>query len=234
MTTSGIGYEIVKAFANAGTQYQVLLGSRDVSKGERAAASMGALSNVNPIQLDIKDDTSVDNSYKAIEQHFGRLDILINNASSTGNDLIDDGHEPTPRELWSHVHDLNVVSTGLFTEKMIPLLRHNKSSKLIFMSDSQASFAKLKDSGKPISPALLPYITSKVAVNVMTLQYALAYPDIRVIAVSPDATISGSSGAANSEESDPAAHARNVVTIATASDVKSGTFVTAQGATYFN
>lgn len=194
---------------------------------------MGAPLNVNPIQLDIKDDISIDQCYKAIEQHFGRLDILINNASSTGNDLVGNGQEPTPRQLWSHVHDLNVVSTGLFTDKMIPLLQNGKAPKLIFMSDSQASIPKLKESGKPVNPALLPYVTSKVAVNMMTMQYALAYPDIRVNAVCPDATVTVPTEAAESEESDPAAHARNLVRIATASDVKSGAFVAAQGAAPF-
>lgn len=41
---------------------------------------MGAPLNVNPIQLDIQDDVSIDHCRKAIEQLFGRLDILINNA----------------------------------------------------------------------------------------------------------------------------------------------------------
>lgn len=68
----GIGYEIVKSLATSRSDYQVLLGSRDVKKGEAAAASMGALINVNPIQIDITDDQSVDTCHKAIEQHFGR------------------------------------------------------------------------------------------------------------------------------------------------------------------
>jgi NADP-dependent 3-hydroxy acid dehydrogenase YdfG len=56
------------------------MGCRDTDKGETAAASMGAPLNVNPIQLDITDDESIEHCYKTIEQMFGRLDILINNA----------------------------------------------------------------------------------------------------------------------------------------------------------
>jgi NADP-dependent 3-hydroxy acid dehydrogenase YdfG len=62
--------------------HQVLLGSRDIHKGEDAAAALGAPSNVNPIQLDVNDDESIEHCAKAIEQHFGKLDILINNAGT--------------------------------------------------------------------------------------------------------------------------------------------------------
>jgi NADP-dependent 3-hydroxy acid dehydrogenase YdfG len=60
--------------------HQILLGSRDIHKGEDAAASLGALLNVNPIQLDVNDDASIEHCAKAIEQHFGKLDVLVNNA----------------------------------------------------------------------------------------------------------------------------------------------------------
>jgi NAD(P)-dependent dehydrogenase (short-subunit alcohol dehydrogenase family) len=75
----GIGFEIVKAIA-ALPNHQVLLGCRDTHAGEVAASSMGAPANVNPIQLDITDDDSVEHAFLAIQQIFGKLDILINNA----------------------------------------------------------------------------------------------------------------------------------------------------------
>jgi hypothetical protein len=77
----GIGFEIVKAIA-ALPNHQVLLGCRDTHAGEVAASSMGAPANVNPIQLDITDDESVEHAFLAIEQIFGKLDILINNAGT--------------------------------------------------------------------------------------------------------------------------------------------------------
>lgn len=75
----GIGYEIVKALSKQ-PELQILLGCRDTTKGEVAAASMGAPLNVNPIQLDITDDKSIEHCFKAVQQLFGRLDVLINNA----------------------------------------------------------------------------------------------------------------------------------------------------------
>src|ERR1700733_10433175 len=85
---AGIGYEMVKKIATEHpSTHHVLMGCLDTHKGEIAVASMGAPMNVNPIQLDITSDESIDLCFKAIEQNFGKLDILINNAGTAGRDL---------------------------------------------------------------------------------------------------------------------------------------------------
>ena len=56
------------------------MGCRDTHKGELAVASMGAPINVNPIQLDVIDDKSIEHAYLTVAQMFGKLDILIHNA----------------------------------------------------------------------------------------------------------------------------------------------------------
>jgi NADP-dependent 3-hydroxy acid dehydrogenase YdfG len=76
---AGIGFEIVKSLSQL-PNHQILMGCRDTHKGEIAAASMGAPINVNPIQLDVTDDESIELAYLTIAQMFGKLDILIHNA----------------------------------------------------------------------------------------------------------------------------------------------------------
>jgi len=76
---AGIGYEIVKSLSKL-PNHQILMGCRDTHKGEIAAASMGAPANVNPMQLDITDDESIEHAYLTIAQMFGKLDVLIHNA----------------------------------------------------------------------------------------------------------------------------------------------------------
>ena len=56
------------------------MGCRDTTKGEIAASSLGAPINVNPIQLDVTNDTDIEHAYLTIAQMFGKLDVLINNA----------------------------------------------------------------------------------------------------------------------------------------------------------
>lgn len=226
---SGIGFEIVKSLASLRSDYQILLGCRNVSKGEQAAASMGAPLNVNPIQLDIANDASIEHCFKTIDQLFGRLDILINNATSTGNDLIEDGHDPTPRQLWNHVYNLNAISTGILTERLLPLLEHSKMPKIIFMSNQLSSISMLQAAGKPLTPALLPYVSSKSAVNMMAMHYALSYPHFRVNASCPGPSVA-EPGSEVAEASDPAKWASQVVRLATEINGPTGTFTTADGA----
>ena len=56
------------------------MGCRDTQKGETAVAGLGAPLNVNPMQLDVTDDESTQHALLTIRQHFGKLDVLINNA----------------------------------------------------------------------------------------------------------------------------------------------------------
>ena len=74
-----LGYEIVRGLSQL-PDHQILMGCRDTHKGEVAVSTMGAPSNVNPIQLDVTDDQSIEHAYLTIGQHFGKLGILIHNA----------------------------------------------------------------------------------------------------------------------------------------------------------
>jgi NAD(P)-dependent dehydrogenase (short-subunit alcohol dehydrogenase family) len=79
----GIGFETVRALVTADRLYTVILCSRDVQKGQDAAATLEKEakqgSRVVPLQLDIEDDNSIDHFVKEVKDMFGRVDILINN-----------------------------------------------------------------------------------------------------------------------------------------------------------
>ena len=227
--SAGIGYEIVKALALNRRDYQILLGCRDTSAGETAAASMGAPSNVNPIQLDITDDRSIDHAVKAIEQHFGRIDVLINNAGTSGKDLVGTELEPTRRQVWMHVYNVNVISTAVFTERVIPLLEQSKDPRIIFVSAEIASIGKLLDAKKPNDPELVPYCSSKAAVNMMAVDYAMRYPRFKVNASCPGNRATAPNDAEPSSEKDPAKDAVNTVRLATEANVPTATFTNSEG-----
>ena len=89
---------------------------------------------------------SVENGDKIIDtaiQAFGRIDILINNAGTAGNDIKQGEHQPSSREVWSHVLNVNAVSTGLVTEAMLPLLERSKDPRIIFISSTLALALRL-------------------------------------------------------------------------------------------
>lgn len=196
---TGIGYEIVKKLAADSPDNQVLMGCRDTEKGEEAAARMGAPRNVNPIQLDITDDQSIEHCYLAIEQHFGKLDVLINNAGTAGQTLPKDA---SLREKFDLCLNVNVTSTAVLTDHFIPLLEKSKLPKIIFITSVLGSIQTIVDRGSLLAP--LPwYNSSKSAVNMLAAHYALAHPTWKVNAVCPGYRATGLNGEKLTEETDP-------------------------------
>ena len=72
----GIGLQIAKDLAARGLT--VLVGSRDLAKGEEAATTIGP--NAHAIQLNVTDQASIDAAAGRIRSDWGRLDVLMNNA----------------------------------------------------------------------------------------------------------------------------------------------------------
>jgi NAD(P)-dependent dehydrogenase (short-subunit alcohol dehydrogenase family) len=75
----GIGLEVVRQLAQHGMT--VILGSRDLAKGEAAAATLADDGlEVLPRKLDVVDGDSIAALAAQVDQEFGRLDVLDNNA----------------------------------------------------------------------------------------------------------------------------------------------------------
>jgi len=73
----GIGLQIAKDLAAHG--FTVLVGSRNLEKGETAAKSIGPAAHA--VQLDVTDQASITAAAERIRKEFGRLDVLVNNAA---------------------------------------------------------------------------------------------------------------------------------------------------------
>ncbi|OAG44298.1 hypothetical protein AYO21_01294 [Fonsecaea monophora] len=172
---TGIGYEIVKRLAGDSPNNHVLMGCRDTHKGEESVASMGAPINVNPIQLDITDDESIEHCFLAIRQHFGRLDILINNAGTAAQHLPQDA---TVRQKFDLCMNVNVTSTAVLTDKLLPLLEQSKLPKIIFITSTLGSIQTTLDRGIMFKGPW--YNSSKSAVNALAVYYAKLCPQWKV------------------------------------------------------
>lgn len=208
---AGIGYEIVKKLALENPTFHVLMGTRDTRKGEAAVASMGGPINANPIQLDLADDTSIARCAATIEQRFGRLDVLVNNAGTAGMDL---GEGRTPREVYGHVLGLNVTGTALLTDAMAPLLEKAKQPRVVMVTSTLGSIQRVLASER--KPLPVPsYSASKAAVNYLTVYYARQYPGWKVNAVCPGFRATALNQAKRNEETDPKKGAVRVVELVT-------------------
>ncbi|HMH17227.1 MAG TPA: SDR family oxidoreductase [Burkholderiales bacterium] len=172
---SGIGRAAVLALARAG--YDVAINYSRSDAAAKAVADEAKKCGVKALLLrcDVADEAGVRAMLKAVEDQFGRLDVLINNAGTTAawkpKDL-----ESLSLEDWDRVFAVNVRGLFQVTRAAVPLLRASKGCVV-----NTASIVGLRPGPQP-----LPYAASKAAV--VNLTKTLAYnlgPDVRVNAVAP-------------------------------------------------
>jgi NAD(P)-dependent dehydrogenase (short-subunit alcohol dehydrogenase family) len=204
----GIGFETAKQLLELG--HDVYIGARDVERGEKAAATLGA----RFVQLDVTDDESVNSALAAI----GSLDVLVHNAGILGSDVADG-----PTAL--RVFDTNTVGIVRVTEAALPLLRKSSNPVVVTVSSSAGSFWAVNNPERPeFNLPLALYSASKAAATMLTVQYAKSQPGIKFNAVEPGTTATDMTAAFGIGRS-PEESARNVVRLATlGADGPTGTF----------
>ncbi|XVS65747.1 SDR family NAD(P)-dependent oxidoreductase [Actinosynnema sp. CA-299493] len=210
----GIGFETAKQLSELG--HVVYLGARDVERGEKAAAEVGA----RFVQLDVTDDASVSGALAAIGEAEGLLDVLVHNAG-----ILNTGGVDGPTAL--RVFDTNAVGIVRVTEAALPLLRKSANPAVVTVSSSAGSFWAATNPDRPefhLRAAL--YSASKSAATMLTLQYAKSEPGIKFNALEPGYTVTDMTAGFGIEGGrTPAESARTVVRLATLPvDGPTGTF----------
>jgi NAD(P)-dependent dehydrogenase (short-subunit alcohol dehydrogenase family) len=170
----GIGREIAVQLAALGTT--VLLGARDPGRRADAVAALRAAGgDVHPLALDVTDPASVSAAAAEVERGFGRLDVLVNNAGiSGGRAALVPG--AVDLDAIRSVFATNVLGVIAVTEAFLPLLRRSPAARIVNLSSSVGSLARMSDPAHYFArmPAALAYAPSKSAVNQITVQYAKA------------------------------------------------------------
>ncbi|SPL94629.1 Short-chain dehydrogenase/reductase SDR [[Actinomadura] parvosata subsp. kistnae] len=180
----GLGHETARRLIEAG--HTVYLGSRDAERGRAAADRLGA----RLVVLDVTDDDSVAAAVKTIEAD-GGLDVLVNNAGIEGR-TADGGvigaADVTADDLRT-IFETNVFGLVRVTHAFLPLLLRSPAPVVVNVSSGLASLARMTTEGTPAyAYPGVAYPASKAAVNMITVQYAKAFPQLRVNAVEPGFT----------------------------------------------
>jgi carbonyl reductase 1 len=125
----GIGFEIAKKLSAAGMI--TILACR--TDGKEAAATLGC---DHAVYLDLTDDASIAQCRDYVEQTFGTLDVLVNNAAICFNSPTLYGKVPhTPFEKQAHITiETNFFGTYKLTNALLPLM--NKSGRIINIASS--------------------------------------------------------------------------------------------------
>ena len=192
----GVGNEIAKALAAHG--YIVYVGSRNTENGEKAAAEIGE--NAKAIQLDVTRQQTIDAAMERIDDEYGRLDLLVNNAgishggtSPKGIDeLMHTGRATNVsldevRTVW----ETNVFGVIAVTQAALPLLRKSTSARIVNVSSALGSLTWISDPQCWARSSFgIVYAASKTALNAVTVAFALELEKegIKVNAVSPGYT----------------------------------------------
>ncbi|KIV87176.1 hypothetical protein PV11_02741 [Exophiala sideris] len=182
---SGVGFAAAKVIASASPNYHVLVGSRNPENGEKAVSELQAQGSIKgtltDIQIDVNDQASIDAAAKTIEDKFGHLDVLINNAGiGTPNGDIKTQLERT--------FQTNVIGPIVVTHTLRPLLLKSKSPYSIYVTSGLGSLSKAADPNDPYSQARYDvYRASKAALNMLMIQESkeLGPKGVKTFAVCP-------------------------------------------------
>ena len=158
----GIGREVCRQLAAHG--FTVLLGSRELSKGELAVQQLGAAPGaIEAVSLDVTDPQSVEQLRDSVAARFGALDVLVNNAAI----LYDTWQQARGADLAvvQQALDTNLLGAWRVATAFIPLLRHSARGRIVNVSSEAGSLAGM-GGGTPA------YSVSKAALNALTRMLA--------------------------------------------------------------
>ena len=204
----GIGLQIAKDLVAQG--FFVLVGSRNLQRGETAAKEIGP--DAYALQLDVTDQNSITAAAARVRNEFGRLDVLIQNAAISNTRKLPgqsvEAYAQTTRPSNVSLDEMRAVwNTNVFGvlavyQAMLPLLREAPHARIVNVSSGVGSLTTNSDSTFPYRSIFGPvYPASKTALNALTVAMALELEreGIKVNAVSPGFTKTNLNGYAGTE-----------------------------------
>jgi NAD(P)-dependent dehydrogenase (short-subunit alcohol dehydrogenase family) len=204
----GIGLQIAKDLA--AQKFVVLVGSRNLQRGQAAAKEVGP--DAYALELDVTDQASITAAAERVRSEFGRLDVLIQNAAISntrkqpGQSI--EAYAKTTRpsnvslDEMRAVWETNVFGVLAVYQAMLPLLREAPHARIVNVSSGVGSLTTNSDPAFAYRSIFGPvYPASKTALNALTVAMAieLEKEGIKVNAVSPGFTKTNLNGYAGTE-----------------------------------
>jgi NAD(P)-dependent dehydrogenase (short-subunit alcohol dehydrogenase family) len=184
----GIGFETAKKLGELGIT--VILGVRDVSKGEAAVKALQALGiQAKALHYDANQPASAIAVRDAIAAQYGKLDILVNNAGILIEPLAGQNDSATVSPaILQDTFQTNVFAVIELTQALLPLIEKSNAGRIVNLSSILGSQTLHSMPDSPIDFAkAYAYNASKSALNMYTIHLAHALKDtaIKVNAAHP-------------------------------------------------
>jgi NAD(P)-dependent dehydrogenase (short-subunit alcohol dehydrogenase family) len=187
----GIGLEVCRQLARGG--FRVVLGARDLARGQAAARALAGDGEVLARRVDVTDAAALRGLAAALEAELGGVDVLVNNAAV----LLDESTPilELPIATARETFETNLFGVLAACQAFVPGMLRRRRGRVVNVS----SGAGLLPSMQGYAPA---YSMSKTALNALTRQVAWAARgrNVLVNAVDPGwvRTDMGGSGAPRS------------------------------------
>jgi len=174
--SEGIGLATARRFAEAGAKLALV--ARSAAKLEALADELKAAgAEAISVPSDVSVPEQVKNAVAETVRHYGRIDVLINNAGQSAAGTVADVDPDHLRQII----DLNIFGPLIAMQAAIPIMRKHGGGLIINVS-SMVSKMRL--------PGLGAYAATKAALNLLsdTARGELAPDNIRVITIFPRMT----------------------------------------------
>lgn len=175
----GLGLEIARQLGQQGLT--VVLTARHGKADAPAAELRSQGLDARAVELDVTNAANIAALPAFLEEQFGRLDVLVNNAGVQ----LDTGFDVSPDTL-RQTYEANVIGPYAITQTLLPLLRQAPAGRIVNQSSILGSLTAISQ-GQGGSWATPGYTSSKAALNMLTVVLAqhLAGTAIKVNAAHP-------------------------------------------------
>jgi NAD(P)-dependent dehydrogenase (short-subunit alcohol dehydrogenase family) len=165
----GLGEDMAMLFAKLGAR----VGVADLDEA-RARAVADRLGEFAPralaVKMDVADDGAVAAAVEIVKGEFGRIDILINNAAATGQDIIGQDRDllATDLSVWDRTMAINLRGTMLVSRHVLPVMIAAGDGAIVNIASRQG----IAPSGSGLRHA---YSVSKAGMIMLSRHIATAY-----------------------------------------------------------
>lgn len=173
----GIGFETARQLGKEGIK--VLLGARDEKRGTEAAQKLKAEGlDVEFVHLDVDNLETHKTVGNHIQENYGKLDILINNAGIMDQPNVASG---TSVDTYKKIFDTNFFNLIALTQTLLPLVKKSEAGRIVNLSSVLGSLTVHSDPSSFIYNFKIPaYNISKTALNGFTVHLAHELKDTNI------------------------------------------------------
>lgn len=161
---SGIGLATARRAIKENAK-TVILTDYKVDSAEEILQDLGDRSQF--LKLDVRNETDWQAALKKVEEKFGHLDVLINNAGITGTKFEDFNNnlEETSLKNWREIHKVNLDGVFLGCKTFMPLLSKSNNSSIVIIGSRSALFSRKDRIAYGSSKSALSNLNRSVAIH---------------------------------------------------------------------